>query len=117
MTKRTSLLKRTVSGLLSLALMATIIGSASLRSDADRAAKQSTAAMESIEIAQSQPIADLQSYAGGDMSVGCASAILGLSLGLIASGIAVAVVTGGAGVAAVALVVGGSYTPAAMLGC
>ena len=116
MTKRISLLKRTVSGVLSLALMATIIGSASLRSGTDRAAKQSTAGMESTEIAQSQPIADLQSYAGGT-STGCALAVLGLSFGLIASGIALTIATGGAGAIAVGLIVGGSYSPVGVVAC
>ena len=117
MTKRMNLLKGTVSGVLSLALLATIIGSASLRSSTHRATKQNTASIESVEIAQSQPIADLQSYAGGDSSAGCGAAIIGASLALIASGIALTIATGGAGAVAVALIVGGSYSPIAVVAC
>ena len=116
MTKRKDLLKGTVAGVLSLALLATIIGSASLRCSTHRATKQRTAGMESVEIAQSEPIADLQSYAGGT-STGCALAVLGLSFGLIASGIALTIATGGAGAIAVALVVAGSYSPVGVVAC
>ena len=116
MNRRMSLLKRTVSGVLSLALIATIVGSVSRTSGADGAEKQGSARMESVEIAQSQAITDLQSYTGGT-STGCAVAILGLSFGLIASGIALTIATGGAGAVAVALVVAGSYSPAAVIGC
>ena len=116
MTKRMNLLKRTVSGVLSLALLATIIGSASLRSSTHRATKQRATAMESVQIAQSEAIADLQSYAGGD-SAGCGSAIVGASLGLIVSGIFLTIATGGAGVIAVALIVAGSYAPVGVVAC
>jgi hypothetical protein len=108
-------LKRVMAGALSIALLATIAGSANLRSAADRSAKQSTAGVEKMEIAQSQAITDLQSYVGGEESGGgCAAAWIGLGVGLLAAGVVIAA-TGGAG--AVVLIVAGSYVPLGAATC